>query len=93
MRVYNVPLEPIIIRSKGRPKGFLNVNGTSCARSTKRDLSLFEHVEQAEHKEAVKAPVPLSTILGKSTTKKRGLEFIEEYSNNYEPRIQMQRGY
>ena len=93
MRVHNAPLELMIVCSKGRPKGSLNVNGTSCARSTKRDPSLFKHVEQAEHEEAVKAPVPSSTMLGKSTTKKRGLEFIEEYGDNYEPGTQMQRGY
>ena len=50
-------------------------------------------MEQAEHEEAVKTLVPSLTILGKSITKKRGLEFIEEYGDNYEPGIQMQRGY
>ena len=50
-------------------------------------------MEQTKHKEAIKTPVPSSTILGKSTTKKRGLEFIEEYNNNYKPGTQIQQGY
>ena len=85
MRRGDVPLEPLTVRSKGRPKGSLNLAGHS--RSTRRDPSLFEHVEQAERTEAAKN----SAIPPKM--KKRGLDFIEEYGDGYEPVTQMQRSY
>ena len=81
------PLEPLMVRSKGRPKGSLNLDNTSRVRSTRRDPSHHEHVERAERAEAVRDSVP------PAITEKRGLEFIEEYGDSYEPGTQMQRGY
>ena len=43
MRRGNVPLELLIIRLKGKPKGSLNLAGYS--RSIRRDPSLFKYVE------------------------------------------------
>ena len=89
----NAPLDPLVVRSKGRPKGSLNMDGTSRTRSTRRDPSHFEYVERDERAEAIEDPIPLSTALTKTATKKRGFEFIEEYGDGCEPGTQMQRGY
>ena len=89
----NAPFNPLVVRSKGRPKGSLNMDGTSRTRSTRRDPSHFEYVERDERAEAIEDPIPLSTALTKTATKKRGFEFIEEYGDGYEPGTQMQRGY
>jgi hypothetical protein len=92
----NAPFEPAQAKTKGRPRGSDNLAKSITSRSTRRLPSYFEVIEARERQEALSTPrlqPPPSTAPAAmtSTSLKRGLEFLEEEGDSYEPGTEPQR--
>lgn len=81
----DAPLEPLIVRAKGRPKGALGLERRTDVEAACREPSLFERVQATEVAEA-RAPPP-------STAPAALGEAIHNSSDPYEPGTAMPRAY
>jgi len=68
-------LGPAVVKGKGRPKGALGKIKGSSVSSTRRDLSLFEHVKAAENNNA---PPPSTAPARLQRGKKRAVIALNE---------------
>ena len=77
-----LPFEPLIVRTKGRPKGALGLERPTSIQDRQRDPSLFEIVQGIEAQEAMAAPPPSTApaVLSSNT-------------DRYEPGTEAHRAY
>lgn len=89
----DVPHDPSQVKSKGRPRGSDNLAKASTSKSTRRQPSYFEVVEAQERQEASRImPSSTAPAVMTSTSSKRGIEYLEEEGDAYEPGTEHPRG-